>query len=146
MRLKKSEFGGDDVLRDVELEQISEDEQNNHEDESRGGGDQEEEEDEDPDLSRDDPDEDEVQRFNNRDLMDEENGFEIPQPHSHSHSNSIRKFKNNLVGARGQNSTQFDQPHKIKRDLYLSTLDNPKSGLPPLGNTTSIKPTNDFHN
>jgi hypothetical protein len=88
-----------------------------------------------------------VQRFNNRDLMDEDNGFEIPPPHSHSHSNSIRKFKNNLVGgARDINSTQFEQPHKIKRDLYLSTLDNPKSGLPPLGNTAIKPPHNDFHN
>jgi hypothetical protein len=73
---------------------------NHEDDESRGmsrGG--EDEEDDDPDLSRQDPDEDEVQRFNNRDLIDEDNGFEIPA-HSHSHNNSVSKLKNNLVGKR----------------------------------------------
>ena len=114
MRLKKSEIN-DELLRDVELEQISEgkdDEQLNHEDddESRGmyrGGDDEanDDDDDDPDLSRQDPDEDEVQRFNNRELSDEDNGFEIPA-HSQSHHNSVRKLKsNNLVGQRVQANT-----------------------------------------
>ena len=128
MRLKKTEIA-DEMLREVELEEISEgkdDEQMNHdEDESREMsrvGDEEEYDD--PDLSRQDPDEDVVQQFNNRELIEQHNGFEIPA-HSHSHNNSVRKLRNNLVGKRFQANTQFDNPIKIKRELYLSTLDNP---------------------